>query len=153
MGQALFTNNAYTTLSAGCSAGDTTLTVASSSTFPAVTTASTNWFYACLQDTFANMEIVKVTNITGFVWTVARGIGGTSARAFVVGSVVELRLTAEVIAELATTSPGSGLLEHSNTISVNKTLTTGNNAISAGPITITPGVTVTVPVGSTWAVV
>jgi len=97
MGQVLLSNNAYTTLAVGCASGDTTLTVASSTTFPAVTTASGNWFYACLQDTFANLEIVKVTNVTGTVWTVTRAIGGTTARAFVSGSVVELRLTAETL--------------------------------------------------------
>lgn len=101
MGQVLLTNNAYTTLAAGCAAGDTTLTVTSSSTFPAPTTASTNWFYACLQDTFANMEIVKVTNVSGTVWTVTRGVGGTTARAFVAGSVAELRVTAETLSDVS----------------------------------------------------
>ena len=102
MGQVLLSNNAYTTLAVGCASGDTTLTVASSTTFPAATTASGNWFYACLQDTFANMEIVKVTNVTGTVWTVTRAIGGTTARAFVSGSVVELRLTAETLNDVTT---------------------------------------------------
>lgn len=35
----------------------------------------------------------------------------------------------------------------------NYTITTGKNAISAGPITVDDGVTVTVPDGSTWSVV
>jgi len=104
MGQVLLSNNAYTTLAVGCASGDTTLTVASSATFPAVTTASGNWFYACLQDTFANLEIVKVTNVTGTVWTVTRAIGGTTARAFVSGSVVELRLTAETLNDVTTSN-------------------------------------------------
>jgi hypothetical protein len=102
MGQVLLSNNAYTTLAVGCASGDATLTVASSTTFPAVTTASGNWFYACLQDTFANLEIVKVTNVTGTVWTVTRAIGGTTARAFVSSSVVELRLTAETLNDVTT---------------------------------------------------
>ena len=46
-----------------------------------------------------------------------------------------------------------GLYENSNTISANYTIGTGNNAMSAGPITVATGVTVTVPTGSTWVVV
>lgn len=46
-----------------------------------------------------------------------------------------------------------GLYENSNTISANYTIGTGNNAVSAGPITINSGVTVTVPSGSNWVIV
>lgn len=46
-----------------------------------------------------------------------------------------------------------GLYENANTISTNYTIGSGNNAISAGPITIASGVTVTVPSGSVWAIV
>ena len=43
--------------------------------------------------------------------------------------------------------------ENSTTVSSDYTLTTGKNAMSAGPITIGSGITVTVPSGSTWTVV
>ena len=46
----------------------------------------------------------------------------------------------------------NGLWEHANTISSNYSITSGNNAITAGPITINSGVSVTVPTGSTWVV-
>lgn len=46
-----------------------------------------------------------------------------------------------------------GLYENSATISANYTIGTGNNAMSAGPITVNTGVTVTVPTGSTWVIV
>jgi len=46
-----------------------------------------------------------------------------------------------------------GLYEMANTISTNYTISSGNNAMSAGPITINSGVTVTVPTGSRWVVV
>lgn len=46
-----------------------------------------------------------------------------------------------------------GLYENANTISANYTIGSNNNAISAGPITINAGVTVTVPAGSVWVVV
>jgi hypothetical protein len=46
-----------------------------------------------------------------------------------------------------------GLYENAAIISANYTIATGNNAMSAGPITVNSGVTVTVPSGSTWTVV
>jgi hypothetical protein len=49
-------------------------------------------------------------------------------------------------------STTKGLYEHANTIAANYTIATGNNALTAGPITINTGVSVTVPTGSTWVV-
>ena len=46
----------------------------------------------------------------------------------------------------------NGLWEHAHTISSNYSITSGNNAIAAGPITINSGVSVTVPTGSTWVI-
>ncbi len=46
-----------------------------------------------------------------------------------------------------------GLFEHANTISANYSITSGNNAIAGGPITINSGISVTVPSGSTWTIV
>ena len=46
----------------------------------------------------------------------------------------------------------SGLVENSATISRNYDIQAGNNAMSAGPITINSGVSVTVPSGSRWVV-
>ena len=49
-------------------------------------------------------------------------------------------------------STSKGLYEHAHTISANYSITSGNNAIAAGPITINSGVSVTVPTGSTWVI-
>jgi len=46
-----------------------------------------------------------------------------------------------------------GMWENALTISSNYTITSGNSAMSAGPITIASGVVVTVPSGSRWVVV
>lgn len=49
---------------------------------------------------------------------------------------------------------GSGAVyENANTIIADYTITTGKNAMSAGPIEVSSGVTVTVPAGSVWTVV
>lgn len=50
-------------------------------------------------------------------------------------------------------SAGGAIYENSNSISSSYTLTSNTNGISAGPITIATGVTVTIPSGSTWVIV
>ena len=45
-----------------------------------------------------------------------------------------------------------GLYEHAHTIAANYSITSGNNAMTTGPITINSGVSVTVPTGSTWVI-
>ena len=44
-------------------------------------------------------------------------------------------------------------LENGNTVTTNYTLSTNKNAVSAGPVTINSGVTVTVPSGASWVIV
>jgi hypothetical protein len=44
-------------------------------------------------------------------------------------------------------------LEMDNTITQSYTISTGKNVVSAGPLTINSGATVTVPSGSTWVIV
>lgn len=48
---------------------------------------------------------------------------------------------------------GGAIYENSQTITANYTLTSGKNGLSAGPITISSGITVTIPSGSVWAIV
>lgn len=43
--------------------------------------------------------------------------------------------------------------ENDQTVTANYTLTSGKNAVSAGPLTINDGVTVTVPSGAVWVIV
>ena len=45
------------------------------------------------------------------------------------------------------------IYENSQTISSNYTITTNKNAMSAGPITVASGATLTVPSGSTYTIV
>jgi len=44
-------------------------------------------------------------------------------------------------------------LENGNAVTTNYTLSTNKNAVSAGPVTINSGVTVTVPSGQSWVIV
>jgi hypothetical protein len=43
--------------------------------------------------------------------------------------------------------------ENSQTVTANYTLTTAKNAMTAGPVSIDAGVTVTVPAGASWVIV
>ena len=43
--------------------------------------------------------------------------------------------------------------ENDITVTADYTITTSKNALSAGPITINSGITVTIPSGSVWSVV
>ena len=43
--------------------------------------------------------------------------------------------------------------ENGQTVTANYTLTTNKNAVTAGPVTVNSGVTVTIPSGSSWLVV
>ena len=45
------------------------------------------------------------------------------------------------------------IYENENQIDNNYTITTGYNALSAGPITLADGVEVTIPTGSSWTIV
>jgi hypothetical protein len=50
-------------------------------------------------------------------------------------------------------SAGGAIYENSQSITADYTLTANTNGMSAGPITIDSGVTVTIPTGSTWVIV
>ena len=43
--------------------------------------------------------------------------------------------------------------ENEQTVDTNYTLTSSNNAVSAGPVTVSSGITVTVPAGAAWVIV
>jgi hypothetical protein len=47
---------------------------------------------------------------------------------------------------------GTPITENTQTISTSYTITTGSSAMSTGPITISSGVSVTIPSGSRWVI-
>lgn len=96
-----FSNNALTTLFSAVTVGDTQIVVSpgGGSLFPELTDG--NFFMITVVDAQGNLEIMCVTSRNVDTFTVKRAQENTPARAFPEGSVVELRLTAGSIGEIA----------------------------------------------------
>jgi hypothetical protein len=94
----LFTNNAVTTLAVGITNVATSLTLAAGTGARFPTIAGTDFFLITLYELSGtqeiNHEIMKVTARAGDVLTVTRAQEGTTARAFLAGTAIELRFTA-----------------------------------------------------------
>lgn len=154
-------NNAFGTLNAGITSSDTTivLNAGEGARFPALTAG--DYFFATLIDTTNNLEIVKATARATDTLTVVRGQDSTTARAFSTNDRFELRPTAALFNELISGSGGGAtgggtdkvFFENDQSVTTNYTLTANKNAMSAGPVSIGSGVTVTVPSGAVWTVV
>lgn len=50
-------------------------------------------------------------------------------------------------------APSVPIYENTQTVTSSYTITSGSSAMSSGPITLSSGVTVTIPVGSRWVIV
>jgi hypothetical protein len=93
----LLKNNAGTTLSGDINNSVTSIGVASSASFPS--SLGSDHFYATIDDG-TNVEIVKVTAVSGTTWTVVRAQDNTSAQSFSAGDNVQLRLNVKTLEEL-----------------------------------------------------
>jgi hypothetical protein len=154
-----YTNNAATTLSASITNSQTSITVTTGggALFPSLT--GSQYFYCTFENTAGTVrEIVKVTARSTDTFTIVRAQDGTSAQAFSSGDKVELRVVALEMNSLSSgVAQGGGtdqvFFENQKTVSTSYTITTNRNAMSTGPITVSSGVTVTVPSGSRWLVI
>lgn len=117
-----FANNAYSTLASGITDVATSISVQAGhgARFPAIT--GTDYFYCTLIDSSNNLEIVKVTARSTDTLTVTRGAESTTARAYLSGDRIELRVTAAALAEATAQA------------------TKGTAIASAGTVTIPDGV-------------
>lgn len=91
----LFANNAFSTLAAGISAGDASITLATGtgSRFPALSGSDVFDITLTQAGDETSWEVVRCTARTGDVLTVTRGVEGAAA-AWSAGSKVEIRITA-----------------------------------------------------------
>ena len=96
-----YRNNAFSTITAGltASAFDVTVSVVSDATFPSVT--SPDYFYATLEDTAGQVEILKVTasKVVANQFTVIRGADNTVPLVWAIGSIIEMRLVRAMVEE------------------------------------------------------
>lgn len=94
----LFANNARTLLRSAITAASPTLLVeiGTGSLFPSPTDGDT--FLATLQDSAGRIEVVEISGRSGDQLTVhQRGLDGTSAKTFEPGTVLSMRVTAELL--------------------------------------------------------
>ena len=121
MAALLTKNNAYSAIASwaiGTGTGTFTVTASTGSRFPAITGG--DWFFVTLQDASNNIDIVKITALSADTLNIgARAQEGTTARTWVAGDIVELRLTAGITA----TTDGTQTL-------TNKTIALGSNTVS-----------------------
>jgi hypothetical protein len=89
----LFTNNAASELTAAISDTDTSISVTATTGADFPNPTAPDYFLVTLMNT-VDTEIVKVTARSGDTMTIVRAQEGTTAAAFAIGELVELRVTA-----------------------------------------------------------
>ena len=101
-----FKNNALGHLASSISSGTTTITLVSNTdgsgggdNFPSL--GSGEFFYATLLDTSGRNEIIKVTARNNDTLTVVRNQESSGAKSFSAGDRLELRITAQAIADIS----------------------------------------------------
>lgn len=129
----LYTNNAASTLAAGISSVATSLSVAASAGALFPSPSGGDVFYATLSDTAGNIEIVRVTARSTDTLTIVRAQDGTSARAWLAGDAVELRVTRAMLDDIKA-DVQAALRAAANTFTNNQAVSV-NNASAALSLT------------------
>ena len=101
------------------------------------------------------VELKYVTANAGGSTSSATKLATSATGITVTGTVAATAYTGDgsALSGVASTVADGCIYENSQTISNNYTITTNKNAMSAGPITVASGATLTVPSGSTYTIV
>lgn len=100
-----------------------------------------------------SLDLVSANNWANTKLSNTSGVSFSGNLFFPNGNVSINTTSANLRLEVGGNMSVDAFIENSVNIATSYTITTGRNALSAGPITINSGVTVTVPSGSTWTVV
>ena len=101
----------------------------------------------CTPAAYNGTFVVTVTGTASFTYTMLSDPGSAAS---VIGSYVYNGWGA--IGSGSGTIVGGPIIENNQVISVNYTMTVGNNGESVGPITVDAGITVTIPTNSRWVI-
>ena len=155
-----FSNLGYGYLKYGIDSTQTQLTVENMQGVPEL--SAEEFFVATIYtaDSFygSNIEIVKITNVDGNLWSVERNWENSGAKSHLAGSRIELRLTAGSMAEIYQNTDNTyfkksggqvsgdlavtgNLLVQGETVQVDKQITTGNTTVLLNDGETGPGVT------------
>ena len=101
------------------------------------------------------VELKYVTANAGGSTSSATKLATSATGITVTGTVAATAYTGDgsALSGVASTVADGCIYENSQTISNNYTITTNKNAMSAGPITVASGATLTIPSGSTYTIV
>jgi hypothetical protein len=101
----------------------------------------------CTPAAYNGTFVVTVTGTASFTYAMLSDPGSSAS---VIGSYVYNGWGA--IGSGSGTIVGGPIIENNQVISVNYTMTVGNNGESVGPITVDAGITVTIPTNSRWVI-
>jgi hypothetical protein len=115
-----YANNVSTTLSGGINNSTTSLTVASSTGFP------TSFPFMIAMDD--SLELIKVTNVVGTTWTVARGQESSTATSHTSGATIRCVITKAITDTFVQTQTGTTIAQ-SGSIHVDGTGKFGSSSL------------------------
>ena len=146
------TNAVNTTTNLGASAGTGTILI----------TSSTGSNVTLPEATSSNAGVMSTAHHDKLDGIAASAIDGSALNASNLssGTIPDARFPATLpvadgsnLTGLASTTAGGAIYENSQTISATHTIPSGSNGMSAGPVTVNNGVTLTISTGSTYTIV
>ncbi len=155
----LYKNNASSFIPNGITAEATTIVLATGAGNKFPNPIGTDFFLLTLVSIVNRVEteweIVKVTGRVADTLTIVRGQEGTTAKIWVAGTPIELRLTAGSFVDSLVTGGGEDKVFFMNDqhITQNFIVPSGKNAMSAGPIIVDDAVSVSLAANSYWTIV
>lgn len=135
-------------------ANNTNFTISSNGSIQLAANNSTDIYIAANDNIgFGNTTPVDKLAVQGSLYTSSNTVTfGTAVYHLANGNMGVGNSTPNLKLEVNGNMSVVNFIEYSANITADYTITTNRNAITAGPVTLNTGVTVTVPVGSTWTI-